>query len=175
MTQTFQEPQQEAFAGAVAHQLREARLSQKLTQAELAARTGGRVSKAALANYETRQRSLRIDVFWVLVRALEIDPAALLATAERESGYCVSAEASPVVIDIRAVQASDDVRLAAVKRWFALRLPQTLAARGPETVTLDDMAIGALAQLMGTTPADCRAILVDASRSAAAPGFAEAG
>lgn len=180
MTQMFQEPEQEAFASAVAQQLRDARVRQKLTQSQLADLTGGRVSKAALANYETRQRSLRIDVFWVLVRALGEDPAALLAAAERESGFGISAEAAPMTIDIESVRNSDDARLRPVKRWFALRAPhtaQTLGSRAPATVTLDDTAITALAQLMGTTPSECRGVLLSSVAATAAPvtGLASAG
>lgn len=163
MAQTYSEPGQEAFADAVARQLRAARLRQKLTQSELAERTGGRVSKASLANYETRQRSLRIDVFWALVRALGEDPGALLGTAERESGYCVDASDGPLTVDVGAIQASTDVRLAPVQRWFKLRLRIGTVGASPATLTLDATAINALSELMGTTPAACREVLVAAT------------
>jgi transcriptional regulator with XRE-family HTH domain len=178
MTRDYAEAGREAFAGAVAGQLRAARLRQKLTQAQLAGRTNGRVSKAALANYETRQRSLRVDVFWVLVRALGEDPAALLSAAERESGYGIDESDAPVIVNAAMIQASADARLAPVQRWFKLRLRIGTTGVNPATLTLDTTAINALAALMGTTPADCRAVLVAAStidRAAAPTGITESG
>src|SRR5664279_1732444 len=71
------------FAAAVCRVLRESRRRQKLTQAEVAQRTGGLVSKAALANYETGHRSLRVDVLWVIAGALGEDLGTLLTAAER--------------------------------------------------------------------------------------------
>jgi transcriptional regulator with XRE-family HTH domain len=182
MTQNYVEPGQEAFAGAVAGQLRAARLRRKLTQAQLADLTHGRVSKAALANYETRQRSLRIDVFWVLVRALGEDPATLLSAAERESGYGIDESDAPVTVNAAAIQASTDSRLAPVQRWFKLRLRIGTTGVHPTSLTLDATAISALAELMGTTQADCRRLLVAVGSTvaagahhAAAGGFAAAG
>jgi transcriptional regulator with XRE-family HTH domain len=175
MTRDYAEAGREAFAGAVAGQLRAARLRQKLTQAQLAGRTNGRVSKAALANYETRQRSLRIDVFWVLVRALGEDPAALLSAAERESGYGVDESDAPVIVNAAVIQASSDARLAPVQRWFKLRLRIGTTGVHPATLTLDATAINALAALMGTTPADCRAVLVAASAADRSAARADAG
>ena len=68
----------------VTEKLRESRRRQKLTQAEVANRTRGLVSKAALANYETGHRSLRIDVLWVISRALGEDLGQLLTRVENE-------------------------------------------------------------------------------------------
>ena len=59
MTQVMANPpglsnnDQQRFAQVVTEKLRESRRRQKLTQADVANRTKGLVSKAALANYET--------------------------------------------------------------------------------------------------------------------------
>lgn len=154
---------QAAFAGMVAALLRASRRRQGLTQAELATRTSGLVSKAALANYETGHRSLRIDVFWVLAKALGEDPGALLAGAERGSGYGVGDDVSPIVVDVALMRENTDVRLAPVRRWFALRL-QAASGRIPiRTVTLDHGAMSALAELMGVTVAECRRLVLAAA------------
>lgn len=153
---------QMAFSGAVAALLRESRIRQGLTQAQVSARTGGLVSKAALANYETGHRSLRVDVFWLLVRALGEDAGVTLTSAERRSGYGRSAESlTALTVDTAALMASTDPRLAPVQRWFAVRLqPGKPAVR---TVTLDDGALAALSSLMGVSPEECRALLVAAA------------
>ena len=78
MSQAYDARSQQAFAAAVCRVMRESRRRQKLTQAEVAQRTGGLVSKAALANYETGHRSLRVDVLWVIAGALGEDLGALL-------------------------------------------------------------------------------------------------
>lgn len=158
---------QAAFAGAIAGLLRESRRRQGLTQAQVAARTGGLVSKAALANYETGHRSLRVDIFWVIAKALGEDAGALLAGAERGSGYGSAAEGTaPITVDIASMQESTDERLAPVRRWFALRL-QTGANRLPiRTVTLDHGALSALSSLMQMTPSECRRLLQSVSRGA---------
>ena len=180
---------QSPFSSAVAGLLRDSRVRQGLTQAQVAARTGGLVSKAALANYETGHRSLRVDVFWIVVRALGEDVGTLLSGAERLSGSVASGYGSdtdpvaPLAVDVAAVRASADPRLVPVQRWFALRLPPSRSgANGPHaaggssgpwgsgalgasarrTVTLDTAALDALAILMGTTPAECRAALAEA-------------
>ena len=83
MSQAYDARSQQAFAAAVCRVMRESRRRQKLTQAEVAQRTGGLVSKAALANYETGHRSLRVDVLWVIAGALGEDLGTLLCAAER--------------------------------------------------------------------------------------------
>ena len=83
MSQAYDSRSQQAFAAAVCRVMRESRRRQKLTQAEVAQRTDGLVSKAALANYETGHRSLRVDVLWVIAGALGEDLGALLSAAER--------------------------------------------------------------------------------------------
>lgn len=157
-----------AFAGAIAGLLRESRRRQGLTQAQVATRTGGLVSKAALANYETGHRSLRIDIFWVIAKALGEDAGALLAGAERGSGYGVADEAAaPIIVDVVSMQQSTDERLAPVRRWFALRLQPSPSRLPIRTVTLDHGALSALAALMQVTPAECRRLLHSVSRVAA--------
>ncbi len=150
---------QSAFANVIAAMLRQSRRRQGLTQAEVAERTSGLVTKAALANYETGHRSLRVEVFWAIARALGEDPGALLAGAERSSGYGVGAEATPITVDVEGVQQSTDPRLAPVRRWFALRLQRGGARIPVRTVTLDHGAISALAPLMGVSAVECRRLL----------------
>jgi transcriptional regulator with XRE-family HTH domain len=155
---------QTAFSAGVAALLRESRIRQGLTQAQVSARTGGLVSKAALANYETGHRSVRVDVFWLLVRALGEDAGVMLAGAERRSGYGRSTEAlTALTVDIAAVQASTDPRLIPVQRWFAVRLQPGPGRPSVRTVTLDDGALAALASLMAVSPGECRALLMAAS------------
>ncbi len=157
---------QAAFASAVAEWLRQSRRRQRLTQSEVASRTGGVVSKAALANYETGHRSLRVEVFWAIAKALGEDPGTVLVGAERSSGYGAAASASPVTVDVAAVQGSTDPRLQPVRRWFALRLQRHGTRIPAKSITLDHGALVALAELMGVTPAECRGILAEVSGGA---------
>nr|WP_275889552.1 helix-turn-helix transcriptional regulator [Nakamurella flavida] len=151
------------FAAAVCRALRESRRRQKLTQADVAQRTGGLVSKAALANYETGHRSLRIDVLWVIARALGEDLGGLLNMAERGIGRWQStAGTGSVTVDIDEVMEAEDPRLAPVRRWFELRSGGGSAS----AMTLDDGAILALAALMNVSPAECREILVGTAAEA---------
>ncbi|HEY5878742.1 MAG TPA: helix-turn-helix transcriptional regulator [Nakamurella sp.] len=165
MSQAYDSRSQQAFAAAVCRVMRESRRRQKLTQAEVAQRTGGLVSKAALANYETGHRSLRVDVLWVIAGALGEDLGTLLSAAERH----VTTRPSPfgsgaINVDVHEVMASPDPRLAVVKRWFELR-----ANNSSTTMTLDDGAISALAALMNLRPDECRRLLMTSGRSARQP------
>src|SRR4051795_2673678 len=83
MSQAVDSWSKEMFAAAICRLLRDSRRRQKLTQAQVAARTGGLISKAALANYETGHRSLRVDVLWVIAGALGEDLGTLLGAAEQ--------------------------------------------------------------------------------------------
>lgn len=147
------------FGAAVAALLRESRRRQHLTQAQVSARTGGAISKAALANYESGHRSLRVDVFWLLTRALGEDAGALLAGAERGSGFAGGDISGPVTIDVPKLLESSDIRLAPVRRWFAVRLPSGGDWPAVGTLTLDQSALAALAALMGVDPAKAQEIL----------------
>jgi len=162
VSQAYDSRSQQAFAAAVCRVMRESRRRQKLTQAEVAQRTNGLVSKAALANYETGHRSLRVDVLWVIAGALGEDLGALLTAAERN----VATRPSPygsgsITVDVHELMGSPDPRLAVVKRWFELR------ANSSATTTLDDGAIGALAALMNVRPDECRRLLLSSGRGAA--------
>jgi transcriptional regulator with XRE-family HTH domain len=168
--------EQAAFASVLAALLRTSRRRQGLTQAQVATRTSGVVSKAALANYETGHRSLRVDVFWVIARALGEDPGALLIAAERRSGYGADTKAPPVSVDVEALQNSTDPRLAPVRRWFAVRLRRDGTRFAVHTVTLDHGALVALADLMGVSPDECRRLLAAVRREDAGdPDGAPAG
>lgn len=157
MVQPLDRAAQAAFSAALCAQLRESRRRLGLTQAQLSARTGGLVSKAALANYETGHRSLRIDIFWVLTRALGEDGGTLLTAAERAAGFHGDPDRpAPITVDVAGVAATVDPRLGPVRRWFDIRYPHNR----PTTETLDDSAIRALSALMDVTPAECRHLLL---------------
>lgn len=148
-----------AYALAVAQQLRQSRKRQRLTQSEVSLRTGGVISKAALANYETGHRSLRVEVFWALARALGEDPGALLSVADRAVGSATG-DNGPVTVDVKAILQSSDARLAPVRRWFGMRLQSTAGKRiAVRTIVLDCGAIAALAELMDVSDAECRLML----------------
>ena len=162
MSQAYDARSQQAFAAAVCRVMRESRRRQKLTQAEVAQRTGGLVSKAALANYETGHRSLRVDVLWVIAGALGEDLGAMLSNAEQGVALRPTGGISgSITVDVAEVMAATDPRLAPVKRWFELRAPG-----GSGSVTLDDGAIAAMASLMNVPALECRRILVATIRSA---------
>jgi len=149
----------EMFAAAICRLLRESRRRQKLTQSQVAGRTGGLISKAALANYETGHRSLRVDVLWVIVKALGEDISVLVANAERGIGHRQEAAgSSPITIDIQVVRENSDVRLGPVRRWIGLQQGLRQSASG--VMTLDPGAIEALSALMGVSALECREILM---------------
>ena len=153
---------QQRFARVVTEKLRESRRRQKLTQADVANRTRGLVSKAALANYETGHRSLRIDVLWVIARALGEDLGNLLASVEHEVAGSLTDE-SPSTIGVRVafLRSSHDARLDPVRRWFELRRGSAAEATEDEVVNLDPDALRALAELMQVSAADLRKMLTD--------------
>ena len=127
----------------------------------MAQRTGGLVSKAALANYETGHRSLRVDVLWVIAGALGEDLGALLTAAERGVALRPAAGATgSITVDVAEVMATNDPRLGPVKRWFDLRTHGGTTA----AMTLDDGAIAALAALMNVSAVECRRILISTIR-----------
>lgn len=74
-------PAQPEFSAARARTLHQARCRHLLTPAELAARTGGAVSEAALTAYETGWQAPDVDVLWVLARALGEPVGALVEDA----------------------------------------------------------------------------------------------
>lgn len=153
MTRSVDRGQQEGFAAAVSELIRDSRRRQKLTQSQLAARTGGLVSKAALANYETGHRSLRIDVLWVIARALGEDLGHLMSVAERTVSDDSRGNGNvPMVIDTQVLRASTDARLLPVVRWMSLQPDAARAQNG--RMVLDADAIDALSTLMGLTPAE---------------------
>jgi DNA-binding XRE family transcriptional regulator len=170
VSQVYDARAQQQFAAAVCRAIRESRRRQKLTQAEVANRTGGLVSKAALANYETGHRSLRIDVLWVIARALGEDLGGLLTMAERGIGRwpVPVTHQGAITVDVAEVMDADDDRLAPVRRWFELRTGGAASA-----MTLDDGAITALAALMGVSADECRRILSGTAGTAADDDDAE--
>lgn len=140
-----------------------------MTQSDLSMRTGGVISKAALANYETGHRSLRVEVFWALARALGEDPGALFNAADRAVGYVGGDDDGPITVDVEAIMQSADPRLAPVRRWFAMRLQSAGGARiAVRTIVLDRGAIAALAELMGESEPECRHVLAVAGGAAQA-------
>lgn len=159
MSQAVDSWSKEMFAAAICRLLRDSRRRQKLTQAQVAARTGGLISKAALANYETGHRSLRVDVLWVVAKALGENIGHLVATAERCIGHRQDADGSrPITIDIEEIRENGDARLGPVRRWIELQ--QGIRPPSSGVMTLDPGAIVALSSLMGVTSIECRAILM---------------
>ncbi len=153
---------QQRFAQVVTEKLRESRRRQKLTQAEVANRTRGLVSKAALANYETGHRSLRIDVLWVIARALGEDLGHLLTMVEHEVAGAVNEETPDAVgVRVAALMRGTDPRLDPVRRWFGLRRGSAAEATEDEVVNLDHDALVALADLMQVSAVDLRRMLTE--------------
>lgn len=161
-----------AYGLAVGGLLRRSRRRQGLSQVQVAAMTGGAVSKSALANYESRYRSMRVDVFWLLAQALGEDAGALLSNAGAESAFISRARVSGLVtVDAQALRDSTDRRLAPVRRWFLLRFPSGPERPTVEQFTLDQAALVALAPLMGVDVTAARLILAElAMRPTAADG-----
>jgi len=98
-----------------------------------------------------------VDVLWVIAGALGEDLGALLNAAERGVALRPAAGATgSITVDVAEVMATNDPRLAPVKRWFELR------THGGTTsaMTLDDGAIAALASLMNVSAVECRRILI---------------
>ncbi len=159
---TVTEIDQQRFARVVTEKLRESRRRQKLTQADVAGRTRGLVSKAALANYETGHRSLRIDVLWVIARALGEDLGNLLAAVEHEVAGAITDD-SPSSIGVRVdfLMRDTDHRLDPVRRWYELRKATSADGLG-DIVNLDYDALRALAVLMQVSAGDLRLMLTEA-------------
>ena len=157
---------QNRFAQVVTEKLRESRRRQKLTQAEVANRTRGLVSKAALANYETGHRSLRIDVLWVISRALGEDLGQLLTRVENEvfGSRGIDETAPSIRVRMGHLRSLQDSRLDPVRRWFDLRRPTLVEPMTDDTVvTLDAEVLPAMAAITGLTSAELRGMLVEPS------------
>lgn len=144
---------QQAFAAALSRVLRESRGRQKLTQADVSARTNGLVSRAALAGYETGHRALRVQDLAVITQALGVDIATVIAAAERSISISRSADTSSagIDIDVTKVNASSDPRLSVIKRWIELRV----GSKSP-VIHLDAGAIAALSSLMNVRAEEAR-------------------
>jgi len=157
---------QNRFAQVVTEKLRESRRRQKLTQAEVANRTRGLVSKAALANYETGHRSLRIDVLWVISRALGEDLGQLLTRVENEvfGSRGIDETAQSIRVRMGHLRSLQDSRLDPVRRWFDLRRPTLAEPMNDDTVvTLDAEVLPAMAAITGLTSTELRGMLVEPS------------
>lgn len=151
----------DGFATSMRTVLRTARKERGWTQAELATRTGGAVTKAALAGYEIGHRSLRLATFWILAQALGFSCAELTARAERT----MQGRGPHLRIRVQAVLHTSGPELQPVRTWLRSRYPQGAAALSVEP--LPDGAVTALANLMGVTADACRLRLshFDADRS----------
>ena len=161
MSQAVTAASQEMFAHAICRLLRESRRRQKLTQAEVSARTGGLISKAALANYETGHRSLRVDVLWVIAQALGESMGTLVSAAERGIARPSDMDGlHPLTVELKRLMESTEPRLGPVKRWIELRQSMAYGQQQSDTVMIDQIAINALAMLMGVTPIECRRMLM---------------
>jgi transcriptional regulator with XRE-family HTH domain len=153
---------QQRFARVVTEKLRESRRRQRLTQADVAKRTKGLVSKAALANYETGHRSLRIDVLWVIARALGEDLGVLLSSVENEVAGSRGDDASAsLAVRVAYLVRSEDPRLEPVRRWYELRHNASTDHDNETVVNLDADAMRALAELMRVSIDDLRDMLTE--------------
>lgn len=137
---------QAAFAKAVSAVIKRERRHQKLTQAELATRTNGLVSKHALANYENGHRSLRIDVVWVIAGALGIDMSDLIDQAEH---LVRQAPGQAITISIQALEESTHPSLLRILRWHKLMANPEGLMQSRE-LTLNPTGLTALASYMRT-------------------------
>lgn len=140
----------DGFATSMRAVLRTVRKERGWTQADLAARTDGAVTKAALAGYEIGHRSLRLSTFWILARALGYSCAELTARAERT----MEGRGPHLRIRVQQVLHTTDPALQPVRTWLRSGYPQGAAALSVEP--LPDGAVTALANLMGVAPDECR-------------------
>lgn len=148
--------EQAQFVRAVMRLLVTERRKQKLTQLEVAHRTNGAVTKASLANYETGHRSLRIEVAWVIARALNLDIGTICQRASAEvldgAGHAPTPEEDGydpglgIVIDLNALHRSSDPDLMRIVRWYRLDTDR----RGLR-LKLNPEAVTALANYTGRT------------------------
>lgn len=155
------------FTTEIVAVLKESRVRQHLSQSDLAARTGGAVSRVALASYESGHRSPRMDVVWTLIRALDEDPGQVMRLAGRRSQARATGEPDGVTIDLVAARCSADEHLIPVQRWSETRSRDGDGRSHPTTVTLSHTAMLALADLMGVTVAECRRRLIPVTVAAA--------
>jgi len=145
---------QAEFAAAIRTQIRESRRRQGLSQREVARRTGGLIQAGSLANYETGHRSLRVEVLWVIAKALGEDCGHLIAGAELAmlAGYVRPGAA--VSVRVADVLATQDEAFAPMRKWFSVRHPGHNVGDAMES--LDEVAQTALATLVGLTVDECR-------------------
>lgn len=150
---------QAEFSAAIRTQLRESRRRQGLSQREVARRTDGVIQAGSLANYETGHRSLRVEVLWVIAKALGEDCGHLIAGAELAmlSGYVRPGDT--VSVRVADVLATQDEAFAPMRKWFSIRHPA--GDVGDAMETLDQVALAALANLLDLTVEVCREYLND--------------
>lgn len=150
---------QAEFTAAIRTQLRKSRRRQGLSQREVARRTCGVIQPGSLANYESGHRSLRVEVLWVIAKALGEDCGRLIAGAELamlSGGVRPGATVSVRVADVLATQ---DEAFAPMRKWFSIRHPG--GDVGDAMETLDEVALAALANLVCLTVDECRDYLTD--------------
>jgi transcriptional regulator with XRE-family HTH domain len=80
-------PEEQALSHKIGHRLREARNAQQLSLSQLSARTGGRLGKPRISNYEQGLRRLGIEEAQIL--------AEVLGTVSATYLLCLEAEKSP--------------------------------------------------------------------------------
>lgn len=157
MTTTLTVADQKRFAAATAKKLAAIRKSKRLTQAQVAARTNGAVSKASLANYETGHRSLRIDVVWIIICALGEDIGAIMQQVQREVlGYTPQTTSlAGVTLSVPAIVQDANPRLDSLRLW--LRAHQS--GNPSSTIQLDGEALRHLATIMRMSVDDALTLL----------------
>lgn len=138
------------FSDALLGGVRKARNILGWTQADLAQRTHGVISTAALAGYESGHRRLRINVAWTLAAALGLDLSTLIGRAE----HTASEGGVWMQLTVWHLLHTTDHDLAPVRRWLQAAHPEPVGLATKTALTND--AITALATLMRITNTECR-------------------
>lgn len=137
------------FSAALVDEIRDARKGRGWTQAQLAERTGGSVSKASLTGYETGRRALRVSVAWVLARALDTDLSVLIGRPE----HALGSGGPGVTLKVRQALDSTTSEMATVRTWLSTIYSPDVDFSTRMQVT--DDALRALAVLMGVSTCQC--------------------
>lgn len=134
------------YADNVAALLGALRRQRQLTQAQLAAMTGGKVSQKALANYEISHRPLRIHVLESILEALGEDTREFLLLAE-----LVGSSAHNVTsIRIESLLINGDPEFEKLRRWWITGHPEATRP-SDEVIYLNKDILTTLATLLGLT------------------------
>lgn len=104
-----------SFAACIVYEIRRLRVDKSWSQTDLADRTQGAVSKAALASYELGHTRLPLSVLWELAHALGTTAAAIIAAAETAAANPAESATPPL----------SALRVTALQRHLRLRREST--------------------------------------------------